>query len=82
MRSSSVIVMPVTPRVITIAVALGLQLLAFWIAGSVDSLVKFATENFATSYCGIAPAIEQVSQIYQPPICIGSPVSTMGSGTR
>lgn len=82
MRSNSVIVMPVTSKFITIAIALGLQLLAFWIAGSVESLVNFSTNSFSTSYFGIPPAIEQVSQIYQPPISIGSPISTMGSGTR
>lgn len=77
MRSSPAIAMPDSLKISTIVVALGLQIVAFWLAGSIHSLV-----NSFTNLSQAHTAIEQVSQIYQPPISIGSPNGTMGSGTR
>ena len=77
MRSNPAIAMFDSLKITTVIVALGLQLVAFWIAGSVDTLVNFFTNSW-----NAPAAVEQVSQIYQPPISIGSPNRTIGSGTR
>lgn len=76
MRSSSATAMSDSLKNTIVTVVLGLQLLVFWITGSVDTLV-----NFVTSFSDAPPAIAQISQ-YQPPISIGSPSRTIGSGTR
>lgn len=77
MRSSPATVMSDSLKLTILIVAFGLQLVAFWIAGSIDTLV-----NFLTNFSDAPPAIEQISQIYQPPSSIGSPSRTIGSGTR
>lgn len=77
MRSSPAIAMFDSLKVTIVIVALGLQLVTFWIVGSVDTLV-----NFLTNFSDTPAAIEQVSQSYQPQISIGSPSRTIGSGTR
>ncbi|NHC36219.1 hypothetical protein [Scytonema millei] len=77
MRSSPATAMSDNLKITILMVTLGLQLVAFWIAGSVDTLV-----NFFTNFSDAPPAIEQISQIYQLPSSIGSPSRTIGSGTR
>ncbi|MDV2994005.1 MAG: hypothetical protein N4J56_003659 [Chroococcidiopsis sp. SAG 2025] len=77
MRSSPAVAMSDTLKITIVIVVLGLQLVTFWIAGSVDTLV-----NFFTNFSDAPPAIEQISQLYQPPSSIGSPSRTIGSGTR
>jgi len=77
MRSSPEIAMFDSLKTTIVIVVLGLQLVIFWIAGSVDTLVNFFTNLF-----DVSPVVEQVTQIYQPPISIGSPSRTIGSGTR
>jgi hypothetical protein len=82
MRSNPAIVMSASRKISMVLVVIGLQIVAVWIAGNINSLVNFSTENFSTNYFDRLAAIEQVSQTYQTPISIGSPSKTMGSGTR
>lgn len=85
MRSSPAIAIFDSVKITIVIAVLGLQLVTFWMAGITDASTDTSIDilvNFTANASIAPPALEQVGQIDRPSISIGSPLRTIGSGTR
>ncbi len=75
MCSNQLVVMSTHSHFIThVKLVIGVQIITLWIAASVAPLVTFSHSHLHSSAA--------INQAYQPPNTIGSPKSSLASGTR